>query len=91
MVELNPRTTMGHVAIGLSRRLAPGVNAEFRIFTQAEWARHLDQLEKVPFVTSTDGHLKSGVLRLSEPIAESKLIPVLLIGNDVLDGLVKRS
>ena len=37
IVELNPRMTMGHVALALERKLAPGVRAEFRIFSRTEW------------------------------------------------------
>ncbi len=81
MVELNPRMTMGHVALNLQKRIAPGAEAVFRIFTQSEWSEVQSELEDVKLECSRDGHWKSGMIRLSEFGPHSKLVPVVLVGD----------
>ena len=90
MVELNPRMTMGHVALSLEKRLAPGVTAEFRIFTIEEWLAVSDFLKEVPYEASSIAgkrqvRWQSGVIRLGEPSLGTKHIPALLVGATVLE------
>lgn len=90
MVELNPRMTMGHVALSLEKRLSPGVTAEFRIFTIEEWKAVSDSLNGLPYqASSTAGkrqiRWQSGVIRFGEPALGTKHIPALLIGEAVLE------
>ena len=47
MVELNPRMTMGHVALALERKLAPGVRAKFRILTRTEWDSQVSRMRAI--------------------------------------------
>jgi len=81
LVELNPRMTMGHVALRLEKRLAPGARAEFRIFKKSEWDELHGELAGIPFTQTRDGRWKSGVIWLGEVDDKTKLIPVLLIGS----------
>ena len=81
LCELNPRTTMGHVALALERRLAPGVVADFRILTAHEWWMSRETIESKTLQLSNDGRWQSGVVLLSEPNDSTKLVPVVLIGD----------
>jgi uncharacterized ferritin-like protein (DUF455 family) len=81
LVELNPRMTMGHVALRLGKRLAPGTDAEFRILTKSEWDEAQEELASIPLTQTRDGRWKSGVIWLGEVGDDTKLIPVLLIGS----------
>ena len=85
LVELNPRMTMGHVALSLEKRLAAGAEAEFRIFTKAEWERAHDDLTALPFAKTRNGLWKSGVVWLGEVDDDTSLIPALLVGKDAID------
>jgi hypothetical protein len=89
LVELNPRMTMGHIALSLEKRLAPGTEAEFRIFTKAEWDELSPELNRVPFEGLPDGRWKTGVIWLAEVDDNTRLIPALLIGKYAI-GKAKR-
>ena len=89
LCELNPRTTMGHVALNLKKKIAPGVQAEFRILTRGEYDVVEERLHALPPIVQTkDGRWKSGVVWLSEPDSDTKLIPVVLVGNEAIDKCV---
>lgn len=89
LVELNPRMTMGHVALSLEKRLAPGVTGEFRIFTIEEWNAVGETLEEAQYqALSIAGkrqvRWQAGVIRLGEPSPGAKYVPALLVGEAVL-------
>ncbi|MDG1510408.1 MAG: DUF455 family protein [Mariniblastus sp.] len=89
LVELNPRMTMGHIALSLEKRLAPGVTAEFRIFTIEEWKAVSESLERVQYQASAIAgkrqvRWQAGVIRLGEPSSRAKYVPALLVGEAVL-------
>ena len=84
LVELNPRMTMGHVALALKKRLAPGAEGEFRILTRAQWEQANSVLEGIGFETSTDGRWKNGAVWLCDVSRETKLIPVVLVGEKAI-------
>ena len=84
LVELNPRMTMGHVALAMQKKVAPGVVAEFRILTKSEWTQLPDSIKRAPLTTSRDGRWSSGIVRLSAINEETKLVPVVMIGRDCL-------
>ena len=91
LVELNPRMTMGHIALSLEKRLAPGVVAEFRIFTVEEWEAVKERLLGVPYQASTIAVKRqvmwqSGVIRWGEPCSSTKHVPALLVGEAALEG-----
>lgn len=88
LVELNPRTTMGHVSLALAKRLAGSAVGQFRIFTAQQWRKVWPSLKSLPLLCSHDGHWKSGVIPLADVDAGTKLVPVVLIGNEVLDKAV---
>jgi uncharacterized ferritin-like protein (DUF455 family) len=81
MVELNPRTTMGHVSLAIAKRLAKGASGQFRIFTASQWRANETQFKKIPLERSNDGPWKSGVIQLGEIKPMTKLVPGILIGN----------
>ena len=85
LVELNPRMTMGHIALSLEKRLEPGAEAEFRIFSRREWDQVHESLAKIPLTKIRDGRWKSGVIRMSEVDEQTKLVPVLLVGTESID------
>ena len=84
LVELNPRMTMGHIALSLDKRLEPGVEAEFRIFSKSQWSKIENKLASFPFAKSGSARWKSGLIRLGEVDDQTKLVPVLLVGIDAI-------
>jgi len=84
LVELNPRMTMGHVALKLSKKVATGVESEFRILNASQWNAAKDRLMNVETETARDGRWTSGVIRLSERTEQSKLFPVILVGKEAI-------
>jgi hypothetical protein len=84
VVEFNPRMTMGHVALAMQKKVAPGVVAELRVLTKSEWSQLPDSIKRAPLTTSQDGRWSSGIVRLSEINEKTKLVPVVLIGRDCL-------
>lgn len=81
IVELNPRMTMGHVALDLKKRIAPGVKAEFRIMTRSEWDQFSDRINEYRLKKTRDGRWESGIVLLSDVQAQSKLVPLVLVGE----------
>ena len=81
LVELNPRMTMGHVALELSKKVATGVESEFRILNASQWNAHKERLMSVKTEKARDGRWKAGVIRLSQSTEQSKLFPVMLVGK----------
>ena len=81
LVELNPRMTMGHMALGLEKRLAPGAEGGFRILTRPEWRAERDGLKSRAVELSPSGHLKSGFVPLGDFQDETKLFPILIAGQ----------
>lgn len=79
MIELNPRMTIGHIAIAIQQRLAPGVRAEFRIFTRKDFEKCGLTFDSTVEL-SADGRWKSGNVLLGDVRDATKLIPMLLIG-----------
>lgn len=85
LVELNPRTTMGHVSLALAKRLGSGSVGQFRIFTAKQWRAVWPTLKSLPLLCSGQGHWKSGVIPLADVDAGAKLVPVVLIGNEAME------
>ena len=84
LVELNPRMTMGHVALKLSKKVANGVESEFRILNVSQWNAAKARLTSIKIETARDRRWTAGVIRLSEPTEQSKLFPVVLVGKEAL-------
>jgi hypothetical protein len=75
---------MGHVALRLEQRLAPGVCAEFRILSKREWDKAHQKLSEIRLLRSNDGRWKSGVVWLGEVDESTKLIPLVLVGDEAI-------
>lgn len=78
-VELNPRTTMGHVALALQKRIADGAKARLRILTQSQYRAERESLESKAIELTKQGRWKSGVVWLGERSVDAKLIPCVVI------------
>jgi len=78
-VELNPRTTMGHVALALEKRIANGSKAQLRILTQSQYQVEREMLESKSIQLTQQGRWKSGVVWLGERSDTAKLIPCVTI------------
>jgi len=85
VVEFNPRMTMGHVALAMQKKVAPGAVAEFRVLTTSEWSKLPDSIKQAPLTAAKDGRWSSGIVRLSEIDEKTRLVPVVLIGRDCLE------
>jgi len=88
LVELNPRHTMGQVALRLEKRIATGRAARFLLLTKrqvrrlgfsgfAELAETLSVRHPVEHVRSG---IQSGVIPLADPVRARRLLPVLTVG-----------
>lgn len=86
VVELNPRMTMGHIALSMETKVAAGVLAEFRILTSSQWSKLPAAIKQAPLMTAKDGRWSSGIVRLSEFDERTKLVPVVLIGRDIVNS-----
>ena len=84
IIELNPRMTMGHIGLELGKKVAMGTPAEFRIFSHNECEGVLEHLNSVPLEFERDGRWKSGVILLGEKTPQTKLLPVMLVGEKAL-------
>lgn len=85
LVEINPRTTMGHVALNLEKRIAPGTPAEFRILNHGQWSEVDPNDERFALQRSPDGRWKSGVVFLSELRDRTQLVPAVVVGKATLN------
>lgn len=79
--ELNPRTTMGHLALRIEKYLAPGIRGCFQILTRREYDELSDETKRAPLKFHRDGRWRDGVLVLSEPDGRTKLVPLIRIGS----------
>ena len=86
VVEFNPCMTMGHVALELQKKVAPGVVSEFRILAESQWRQLPDSIKEAPLTTIKDGRWSSGIIRLSEVDENTKLVPFVLIGRCCLEN-----
>lgn len=87
LVELNPRMTMGHIAMNLEKKIAPGAVAEFRILTRPQWDVVANAITNVPIQFTKDKRWKSGAILFSEVERPSKLVPLLVVGRESLSLL----
>lgn len=87
LVELNPRMTMGHIALKLSKKVATGVESEFRILDRPQWTAAEQGLAAIEIETARDDRLRAGVIRFSQPDKNSKLFPVMLVGKAAINAV----
>lgn len=82
VVEVNPRTTMGRVALGLKRRIAPG--------TCAVWVQlPADGIEATPVqVRGTPAQIVDGVVHTTDPV-DARFTTALVVAP-TLEGLRTR-
>jgi uncharacterized ferritin-like protein (DUF455 family) len=94
IVEINPRFTMGHVALRLARRVAHGRGAMFRILNRGDLRRFghesftalAEQLaaEQPPTLTEAPtAQLTGGTVFLTDPERAAAHCAVLLVGDAV--------
>lgn len=83
IVELNPRHTMGHVSLALAKRIANGVQAQFRILTKQKWLSVIGEPGNLQVASSNQRQWTSGIVPLGEVNARTKLVPAVFIGSDM--------
>ena len=83
MVELNSRLTMGHIALGLRRRVADRVESEFRVLTADEWKASSSVLLSETVQFDRTNRWSSGCVMFNDFTPSSKLMPVLLVGSSL--------
>lgn len=90
LLEVNPRATMGLVALSLARLLAPGVRADWRLLGRrhlaAAGARDLPALgaalaARHPLGSAAGGGLVRGALFTNDPARAELCLGVVLIGE----------
>ncbi|MEL7497902.1 MAG: DUF455 family protein [Planctomycetota bacterium] len=78
MVELNPRTTMGHIALGLSKRMKAGVASTFEIMPVENWRQRLAETK-----TLGDDKQFPNMITLADVDETTKLVPVCLYQTEL--------
>ena len=78
-VELNPRTTMGHVGLALEKRVVPGTSARLRILTQSQYRAQRNELESRSVKLTNRNRWSSGVVWFGERSNDAMLIPCVTI------------
>lgn len=86
VVEVNARRTMGHVALALTRRLAPGVGGLFMLLHARDagpFERFAERLraEAPVRMNERSGRLESGAVFLSDPESAGALVAVMVAGR----------
>jgi len=93
VVEINPRQTMGQVALRLERRITAGRSGRFAILTRSQVKRlgfngfseaSKAWIAEFPPKISRDGKVESGVVLLADLEAKTVLWPILFVGCDHL-------
>ena len=87
LVELNPRVTMGRIAMAVGRHVRRARRARLRVVTAgqlqaagttvAQWTATMSRL---PMPTLRDGLIDDGVVMLTEPRSDRRLWVVLEVG-----------
>lgn len=88
-LELNPRTTMGHYAVALGRRVKRGVPAVFRIVTSRDVGPLEAWAAQVPPPRLERGQLVDGTVVLNDPRVARRFLAVLEVAPISPDDLEK--
>ncbi len=79
VVEVNPRFTMGRVALELMRRVAPGHGIRFELIAAADAVQ--DELTREKPVLNGGGKLAGGTVILNEVSGATRTLAVLRVGS----------
>jgi len=86
LVELNPRTTMGHIAMAIRKYVSPVAPAEFRIFSREEWKRTMSVTADTSLIKTSDGRWESGIIPFTEYTDQTKLVAAVIVGEATLQA-----
>lgn len=92
LVELNPRHTMGMVALRLEKRIATGRSAQFLLLTKrqirtlgfASFSELADSLASAHPVEHAQSGMHAGFIPLADPAQARRLLPVLAVGRSAM-------
>lgn len=94
--EINSRTTMGHIALRLSKRIAPGVSGVWRVLNKnqlhargipsfLELARSWRQAFPAQFAVGPQGNrIEKGIFFTNDPTRATMTLGVVAVGDDAV-------
>lgn len=102
IVEVNPRYTMGHVALALSRRVAPTSSGTWRhtsvreakaagFSNFADFARHLQCERPLVLQAGAKALIRSGILFTNEPSSATAMLTYLDISDSQTGSLIMQT
>lgn len=96
VVEINPRHTMGQVALRLEKRIAKGAVARFLLLTHKQiktlsFSNFSEAAETLavahPAQHRPSGGLSAGIIPLADAAQTKRLLPLLAIGHDAIRAI----
>ena len=98
LIELNPRWTMGRIALALESHIVPGVRAVWAILRKDSFDQsELERKYPVQFIDGENGkRIKQGVFFTTDPDTAKEVVTALIVGDSLefftlFRGMINRS